>query len=170
MGAEHAQNTCKALLKGARMWAQPLYYHKVFKTDRFRYDSVMVLNSYTSRSSEWSPLGAKWFKMRPKLFIWSTCIWAALGSKWIRKDPKWYQNEPFGASGRPWSKIERNGTETAHLEHLGGLGPKMIQNGTEVPRERGRKLSKVAWGRELRRGLWEVCLNAQRLVIVSMLT
>ena len=38
------------------------------------------------------------------------------------------------------------------------------------PRERGRKLSKVAWGRESRRGLWEVCLNAKRLVIVNMLT
>ena len=115
---------------------------------------------------------------------------------WARNGLKCNRNYAFGVhvSGRPWarngseriqngtktnllehldglgSKIERNGTETVHLEHLGGLGPKMIQNGTEVPRERGRKLSKVAWGREPRRGMWEVCLNAKRLVIVSVLT
>ena len=42
--AQHAQNTCKALLKGPQMWTQPLYYH-VFKTDYFRCDSVLALGS-----------------------------------------------------------------------------------------------------------------------------
>ena len=31
------------LFQGPRMWAQPAYYHKVFKTGSFRCDSVMVL-------------------------------------------------------------------------------------------------------------------------------
>ena len=36
-------------LEAPQNWAQPLYYQKVFKTERFRYDSVMVLDSYQFR-------------------------------------------------------------------------------------------------------------------------
>ena len=45
-GAEHVQNPCRVLLKGLRKWAQPPYDQKVFKTDRFRHDFLMVLHRY----------------------------------------------------------------------------------------------------------------------------
>ena len=44
--AEHVQKPCRVLLKGLRKWAQPPYDQKVFKTDRFRHDFVMVLHRY----------------------------------------------------------------------------------------------------------------------------
>ena len=44
--AEHVQNPRRVLLKGIRTWAHPLYDQKVFKTERFRHDFVMVLDGY----------------------------------------------------------------------------------------------------------------------------
>ena len=44
--AEHVQNPRRVLLKGLRTWAHPLYDQKVFKTERFRHDFVMVLDGY----------------------------------------------------------------------------------------------------------------------------
>ena len=43
---EHVQNPRRVLLRGVRMWARPLYDEKVFKTDRFQHDFVMVLDGY----------------------------------------------------------------------------------------------------------------------------
>ena len=44
--AEHVQKPCRVLLKGLRKWAQPPYDQKVFKTERFRHDFVMVLAGF----------------------------------------------------------------------------------------------------------------------------
>ena len=44
--AEHIQNPRRVLLKGLRTWAHPLSDQKVFKTERFRHDFVMVLDGY----------------------------------------------------------------------------------------------------------------------------
>ena len=47
--AEHVQNPRRVLLKGLRTWAHSLYDQKVLKTERFRYDFVMVLDGYQFR-------------------------------------------------------------------------------------------------------------------------
>ena len=44
--AEHVQNPRRVLLKGLRTWAYPLFDQKVFKTERFRHDFVVVLDGY----------------------------------------------------------------------------------------------------------------------------
>ena len=44
--AIEALNPRRALLKGLRTWAHPLYDQKVFKSERFRHDFVMVLDGY----------------------------------------------------------------------------------------------------------------------------
>ena len=64
--------------------------------------------------------------MAPELAIWS--IWAVLGPKESKIVQKTDHLEHLGGLG---SKSVQNDIKTDHLEHLNGLGPEMIQNGTK---------------------------------------
>ena len=61
--AEHVQNPCRVLLKGLRKWAQPPYDQKVFKTERFRHDFVMVLHRYQLLESSRNREESRTFKL-----------------------------------------------------------------------------------------------------------
>ena len=102
------------------MWALPAYYHKVFKTDRFRCDSVLALETKSSVLFPiWhpGPTAAQLIRaeMPPRCSEWevSTSFWIILGQGcpdaknnsgwiqfWIISDPRLPRRYCLETSGR----------------------------------------------------------------------
>ena len=126
------------------MWALPAYYHKVFKTDRFRCDSVLALETKSSVLFPiWhpGPTAAQLIRaeMPPRCSEWevSTSFWIILGQGcpdaknnsgwiqfWIISDPRLPRRYCLETSGRDLEGPKRVSIEMTSTRNGCGTTPK----------------------------------------------